>query len=69
MNGNIIAGKWIRLACERHLSDLKRGDVFFDVKQAKSVVAWFKRIPITDGKKRGQMTILLPWQIFMCCCL
>lgn len=69
VNGKIIAGKWIRLACERHLTDLNREDVYFDVDAAKSVVAWFKRIPITDGKKRGEMTILLPWQIFICCCL
>lgn len=69
VNGDIIAGKWIKLACQRHLNDLKRKDVFFDVAAAKSVVLWFKFIPITDGKEVGKATVLLPWQIFIVCCL
>lgn len=70
INDKIPAGKWIKKACERHLSDLtERGDVYFDKKAAQSVVNWFKMVPITDGKKRGQKTVLLPWQIFVCCSL
>lgn len=69
VTGKIIAGKWIRKACERHLRDLERDDVYFDVQEAKNVVNWFKFIPITDGKHVGMPTQLLPWQIFMCCCL
>jgi len=67
VNGNIIAGKWIKLACKRHLSDLKRSDIYFDEVAAKSVVLWFKFIPITDGKEVGKSTTLLPWQIFIVC--
>jgi phage terminase large subunit-like protein len=69
VTGKIKAGKWIRLACERHLSDLNRDDIYFDVEAAKSVTLWFKFIPITDGKEVGKPTVLLPWQIFIVCCL
>ena len=69
VNGAIIAGKWIRLACKRHLDDLERNDVHFDIVSAKSVVKWFKFVPITDGVNVGKPTILLPWQIWVVCCL
>jgi len=69
VSGKIIAGKWIKLACQRHLDDLERDDVYFDIKAAKSIVLWFKFIPITDGKLVGQSTLLYPWQIFFVCCL
>lgn len=67
VTGKIVAGKWIKLACKRHLKDLEREDVYFDVAAAKSVVLWFKFIPITDGKMVGQSTSLFPWQIFLVC--
>ena len=69
VTGKIIAGKWIKKACERHLKDLLREDVYFDTSEAENVVNWFKFVPITDGKAVGQSTVLFPWQIFMCCCL
>lgn len=67
VTGKIIAGKWVKLACERHLNDLSRDDVYFDVDTAKSIVLWFKFIPITDGKQVGNSTRLYPWQIFLVC--
>lgn len=69
VTGKIISGKWIRKACERHLRDLERVDVYFDVKEAENIVRWFKFIPITDGKDVGKPTTLYPWQIFLVCCL
>ena len=69
VTGKIIAGKWIIKACERHLKDLLRDDIYFDIPEAKNIVNWFKFIPITDGKDVGKATLLFPWQIFMCCCL
>lgn len=66
INGDIVAGRYIKLACERYLRDLKNPDVIFDEESAASVVLWFKFIPITDGKPGvvGTPTVLLPWQIF-----
>ncbi len=69
VTGKIVAGRYIQKACERHLRDLERGDVYFDEKAAASVVLWFKFIPITDGPPDvvGKPTVLLPWQIFLVC--
>lgn len=67
VTGKIIAGKWVKLACKRHLKDLKRKDLYFDVEAAKSIVLWFKFVPITDGKQVGNATELYPWQIFLVC--
>lgn len=69
VNGIVPAGKWIKLACQRHLDDLERDDVYFDEEDAQHIVLFFKFIPITDGKDRGKPTELLPWQIFMVGCL
>lgn len=69
VTGKIPAGKQVRLAAERHFRDMRRDDVYFDVEAAKSIVLWFKFIPITDGKHVGQPTVLAPWQIFLVCCV
>ncbi|CAL9966853.1 terminase large subunit [Vibrio phage D63] len=65
LTGKVPAGKMMRLAAERHFRDLERDDVAVNEEAAKSIVAWFKFIPITDGKNAGQPTILLPWQIWL----
>lgn len=65
VTGVIPSGKLIKRACERHFNDLQRDDIYFDVEAAKSIVAWFRFIPITDGFKAGSPTILLPWQIWV----
>lgn len=65
VTGAIPSGKLIKQACERHFFDLQRDDIYFDVESAKSIVSWFRFIPITDGFKAGSPTILLPWQIWV----
>jgi len=64
IKGNIPAGKLIKQACQRHLKDLERKELIFDEEAARSIVAWFKYIPITDGVTAGKATVLLPWQIW-----
>ena len=64
IKGNIPAGKLIKQACQRHLKDLERKELMFDEEAARSIVAWFKYIPITDGATAGKATVLLPWQIW-----
>lgn len=65
VTGKIPAGKLMRLAAERHFRDMERDDLYVDIDAAKSIVLWFKFIPITDGPKAGQPTVLLPWQIWL----
>ena len=65
LTGKIPAGRLMKLAAERHFKDLERDDLHIDEVAAKSIVLWFKFIPITDGKDAGKPTVLLPWQIWL----
>lgn len=67
--GDITAGKLIKWACQRHLEDLKRDDIYFDEEAAKSIVLWFSFVPLTDGRMAGKPTVLSPCQIFIVCSL
>lgn len=66
VNGAILAGRPVRLACARHLTDLSRQDTrdfpyVFDEKEAKRAIAFF---PDFLQLKEGVFT-LLPWQQFI----
>ena len=65
IRGNIPSCQKMKWAALRHFRDLENPDFYFDEEAAKSIVLWFKFIPITDGKNAGSPTILLPWQIFV----
>lgn len=65
-----LAGKWVRLACERHLRDLERAgtDEFpymFDPAQADRVFAFFRFCRHVKGPLAGQPIELEPWQKFI----
>lgn len=68
VDGTIVASKWVRLQCQRHLDDLvdghKRG-LYFDKADANRFIAFFERfLTHTKGKWAGQPFLLLPWQKF-----
>lgn len=66
--GKIIAGPWVRLACKRHLDDLKFGprrDLHFDEAAADSILDFFKLLRLEDGATFA----LLPFQVFIVGCL
>ncbi len=65
VKGNIVAGKLIKRAAERHFRDLQNLEFFFDEGAAQSIVLWFKFVPITDGSLAGTPTQLSPSQIFI----
>lgn len=69
VKGNLVAGKHIKLAAERHFRDLQNPDFQFNEVAAKSIVTWFEFVPITDGVFAGEPTQLSPSQIFICCSL
>lgn len=69
--GKIPAGKWIVLACKRHLDDLKSSKLsdfpyMFDPKKAEKVLRFIQLLPHTKGKwaARRQNLALEPWQKF-----
>lgn len=76
VSGRIPAGKYIRLACQRHLDDLawQDDDGFafrFDGKAGAKVCKFIEALPHTKGKwaAKGQRLKLEPWQVFMVMCL
>lgn len=67
LNGSIIACKWVKLACERHLRDLETGHergLHFDEQAAKLVVAFFSLLKHSKGEWAGKPVTLEPWQQF-----
>lgn len=60
---------WERLACQRHLDDLKRQGTssfpwVFDTTRADRVIRWFSLCIQTRGPEAGNPIQLEPWQVF-----
>lgn len=55
LQGRVIAGPWVRLACKRHLADKKRSDLVWDLGcekepgTAKWVLAFFPKVLRLNG--------------------
>lgn len=71
LSGDILACKWIRLACERHRRDREASAAFpfrFDAEKAEKVCAFAEKFPHVKGTGRGWKTgdnfRLEPWQCF-----
>jgi phage terminase large subunit-like protein len=61
-------GRYVMLACERHLRDLKEGHtrgIRFDEKVAAASVKFFSFLTHNKGKWAGQPLTLEPWQQFI----
>ena len=70
VNGDILACKWVVLACQRHLNDLEKSKTAdfayrFDEKKAARIVRFTQNLKHTKGKWAGQNIELEPWQIFI----
>lgn len=67
--GKILACKWVRLACERHLRDRKRKDwnYRFDPAKAERKARFIELFPHTKGKwaAKNESFVLEPWECFM----
>lgn len=69
--GAIPANKWVKLAIDRHVNDLKRvGDAdfpyYFDADAAARVIDFFHLLPYTAGEwaKKRMLITLEDWQCF-----
>lgn len=69
VDGEIVAGKKLRLACERHLRDLEEGEargLRWRPDLSEKVLAWFPAFCVHfEGPKAGQALELAPWQWFL----
>jgi phage terminase large subunit-like protein len=65
----IIAGPWVRLACERHLRDLRTGadrGLRWDSAAAERTLSFFPDVlRLAEGEFDGQPFALQPWQQFI----
>lgn len=71
----VVAGRepacqWVRLACRRHLDDLRRERdrrfaYRFDRGRAAKVCRFVELLPHIKGPKAGQPLVLEPWQVFV----
>jgi phage terminase large subunit-like protein len=82
VEGRILACRWVKLACKRHLDDLTRQNsegfpYWFNPEKAERICAFFEKMPHTKGewakpirgKPNANLFVLQPWQCFILCCL
>lgn len=65
--GKVIVGKWIKLAIERHLSDLKKAKkkefpFFFSPTHAQSAIEAFELQRLAFGEHSDKPFVLMDWQ-------
>lgn len=68
LRGKIVTGRLVRLACERHINDLRHGaerGLRFDVEAANRAITFFRYLRLFEGEFEGQPFILQPWQAFI----
>jgi phage terminase large subunit-like protein len=66
--GKLPAGKWVRLACKRHLDDLATGaarGLRWDQAAADHAIEFFGFLRHSKGRWNAQVFVLSPWQAFI----
>ena len=65
LEGTILAGPYVRGACERHLRDLKAKHLFWDPDEAQKAIDFFRDVLVlSTGEFEGRAFELIPWQEF-----
>src|SRR3990172_1439241 len=69
VRGRVIACKWVKLACERHIDDLKHAaerGFYFDKAAAQRAIDFFKVLKHSKGREWAGFELMLePWQLFI----
>ncbi len=65
LNGNIVAGKSIKLACERFQNDLQRDDLEFREDKVDRAINFISTLKHFTGKHAGKPFVLESWQQFI----
>lgn len=66
--GKVVACKWVRLACQRHLDDLEHGadrGLWFDEDDAQYALDFYQFTTHVKGALAGKPIELEPWQAFI----
>lgn len=67
LDGKIVAGELVKLACKRHLKDLEHGalrGLWFDAAAAQRAIDFFGFLKHSKGEWAGTPVQLEPWQQF-----
>lgn len=70
--GRVVAGKWVRLACARHLHDLATGHergLWFDDRAANLALAFCRLLLLSKGRWKTAHFEPQPWQCFLLGCV
>lgn len=62
LNGEEVAGKYIKLACKRFLDWFNRDDVYFDYEDVDAKIEFVARFTLTEAPFTGKPFVLLPYQ-------
>lgn len=65
MDNELVVGRMVRLAVERHVRDEQRSDVYLDWDRADQVIDFFRMLKLDSGAFVGQVFDPLPWQVFV----
>lgn len=68
LNGDILTGKLVRQACQRHMDDMVHGHergLHFGEGKADRAIRFFANLKLPDGNNAGKPFILEPWQCFI----
>jgi phage terminase large subunit-like protein len=64
--GDIVAGPHVRNACKRHMDDLKRKDIRFDIEAADRALRFFEaKLKLSEGQFEGRAFESQPAQDFI----
>ncbi|MGH2897032.1 MAG: terminase large subunit domain-containing protein, partial [Solirubrobacteraceae bacterium] len=66
--GNVVANRYVRLACERHINDLssaKARGLRWDDESAGHAIRFFDLLRLAEGEFEGKPFVLSPWQVFI----
>lgn len=65
LNGEIVAGELIKLACKRFMCYLQSDNIVFDTKKADKVVNFIEKLKLSTGKFANKNFKLSEWQKFV----
>lgn len=62
VRGDIVVGKYIKLACQRMLDWAKRDDIYFDTEDVDKKIRFVQKMKHSEGKHAGEYFTLLDYQ-------
>ena len=65
VSGDIVACELVILACQRHVDDLSRKDLFYDVDEERRFLAFCQNMHHVQGPQRGKPFDPAPFQMFI----